>query len=461
MATHGNIGEFNRAREDWVSYCERMQQYFTANDIATDDKKRAILLSTCGAETYQLIRSLVAPQKPTDKSLTDIITLVKDHHTPPPSAIVQRFRFHSRTQKEGETIADFIADLRKLSEHCDFGETLDHMLRDRLVCGIRDVRIQRRLLAEPDLTFKKAYDLAQASETAEKNSKHLHQQHPSNSVHALSRPKNPTRQHSTVSCYRCGGKHATKDCQCQDVICHNCQKKGHLARVCRSKPRPRRQTRSSFAKRQNTHHVSQGDEAPPSSEEQTSSAAQEYPEYLHQVSDKRHSNRPLTVRMLLNATEVKMEVDTGASATIMSEDTYRRSWSKAKAPLLLQTHSKLHTYTGEPLKVLGEITVDVQYGKQSATLPLVVVQGSGPTLLGRDWLQKITLDWKGIHQVQSASTFMLDEVLERHSNVFKPGVGLVRDTTATIYVDPTVTPVFCRPRPVPYALRSKVEAELD
>ena len=165
--------------------------------------------------------------------------------------------------------------------------------------------------------------------------------------------------------------------------------------------------------------------------------------------------------MLLNATEVEMEVDTGASATIMSEDTYRRSWSKAKAPLLLQTHSKLHTYTGEPLKVLGEITVDVQYGKQSATLPLVVVQGSGPTLLGRDWLQKITLDWKGIHQVQSASTFMLDEVLERHSNVFKPGVGLVRDTTATIYVDPTVTPVFCRPRPVPYALRSKVEAELD
>ena len=62
-----------------------------ANDIATE--KKAILLSTCGAETYQLIRSLVAPQKPTEKSLSDInIQLVTDHHTPPPSAIVQRFR---------------------------------------------------------------------------------------------------------------------------------------------------------------------------------------------------------------------------------------------------------------------------------------------------------------------------------------------------------------------------------
>ena len=108
MTTHGNIGEFNRAKEDWVSYCERIQQYFMANDITTDDKKKAILLSTCGAETYQLIRSLVALQKLTEKSLSDIVQLVRDHHTPPPSAIVQRFHFHSHTQKEGETVAEFI-----------------------------------------------------------------------------------------------------------------------------------------------------------------------------------------------------------------------------------------------------------------------------------------------------------------------------------------------------------------
>ena len=62
------------------------------------------------------------------------------------------------------------------------------MLRDRLVCGIRDAHTQRRLLAEPELTFKKAFDLAQASETAEKNAKQLHQQPSPQPVHALSRP---------------------------------------------------------------------------------------------------------------------------------------------------------------------------------------------------------------------------------------------------------------------------------
>ena len=100
--------------------------------------------------------------------------------------------------------------------------------------------------------------------------------------------------------------------------------------------------------------------------------------------DQRRSAQPLTVRMLFNAIEVEMEVDTGASATIMSEATYRRLWPKAKAPLLQPTQARLQTYTGEPLTVLGAITVDVQYHKQSATLSLVVVRGSSPTLLGRD-----------------------------------------------------------------------------
>ena len=47
------------------------------------------------------------------------------------------------------------------------------MLRDQLVCGIRDVSVQGRLLAEPALTFKKAMELAQTVEMAVKNSKQL------------------------------------------------------------------------------------------------------------------------------------------------------------------------------------------------------------------------------------------------------------------------------------------------
>ncbi len=68
-----------------------------------------------------------------------------------------------------ETVSEFVAGLRRLSEYCQFAATLDDMLRDRLVCGIRNRRLQQRRLAETDLTFQKELHISQAIETAESN----------------------------------------------------------------------------------------------------------------------------------------------------------------------------------------------------------------------------------------------------------------------------------------------------
>ncbi|KAL1443627.1 hypothetical protein MTO96_045918, partial [Rhipicephalus appendiculatus] len=69
-------------------------------------------------------------------------------------------------QQPGESIADFIVDLRRLSEHCEFGGSVEDMLHDRLVCGVHDEALQWRLLAETALNFKKAYKYAVAAEYA-------------------------------------------------------------------------------------------------------------------------------------------------------------------------------------------------------------------------------------------------------------------------------------------------------
>ena len=132
MAKHGTISEFDSSSEDWASYTERLQQYFVANGVAAAEKQRAILLSACGASTYRLIRSLVAPAKPTDRSFGELVELVRTHHNPKPSAIVQQFKFNSCRRRQGETVAMFAAELRRLTEYCDFGASLDDMLRDRL-----------------------------------------------------------------------------------------------------------------------------------------------------------------------------------------------------------------------------------------------------------------------------------------------------------------------------------------
>ena len=154
MAAHGRLSEFDLQKKDWILYSERLQAYFAANKIEDGGKKKAILLSVVGAETYQLMRSLVALEKPAAKSFDALVKLVQDHNQPTPSVIVQRFKFNSRTQRSGKFIATFVAELRKLAKHCKFQATLDNMLRDRLMCGVTDERLQCCLLAELELTLK-------------------------------------------------------------------------------------------------------------------------------------------------------------------------------------------------------------------------------------------------------------------------------------------------------------------
>ena len=96
-----------------------------------------------------------------------------DYSTATPSEIVQRYRFNTRYRQQAETIATFVSELRSIAEFCNYGESLNDMLRDRLVCGINDSAIQRRLLAEDKLSFTKAMEISQGMEAATKNAQTL------------------------------------------------------------------------------------------------------------------------------------------------------------------------------------------------------------------------------------------------------------------------------------------------
>ena len=135
MAKHGTLGPFSGEAEDWLAHTERLDQYFITNDVTTGAKKRAILLSICRTSTYKLIRSLVSPQKPSEVAYDELIQKVLDYYKPRRSVTFERFKFNTRYRHSDESITKFIAELRLLSEFCDFGDMLDDMIRDRLVCG--------------------------------------------------------------------------------------------------------------------------------------------------------------------------------------------------------------------------------------------------------------------------------------------------------------------------------------
>ena len=92
---------------------------------------------------------------------------------------------------------------------------------------------------------------------------------------------------------------------------------------------------------------------------------------------------PLEVQGDIDQVSVCMEVDTGASLSIMSGTLIERLWPKRT---LVATDVRLCTYLKEAIQVLGCATVQMHYEGQSAHLNLIVVEGDGPTLLGRNWL---------------------------------------------------------------------------
>ena len=138
MSTHGAVGEFLPSQETWTEYVERLEFYFEANDIRYDatSKMRAILLNVCGVETCKLFRTLAAKAKPGEIEYADLVKLMTELVTPKPTVMVHRFRFHARSQQPGDTVAAFVAELRRLSGHSKFETFREEMLRDRLVCGV-------------------------------------------------------------------------------------------------------------------------------------------------------------------------------------------------------------------------------------------------------------------------------------------------------------------------------------
>ena len=121
-ATFGKLKEFDTATgEDWVQYIERMQYYFQANKIMEDNTKWAILISAIGGKAYKLMRNLISPAKSSDKSFEELVEVMKKHFCPPPSEIVQRYKFNSRSQQDGESVAVNVSEIRAIAQYCNFG----------------------------------------------------------------------------------------------------------------------------------------------------------------------------------------------------------------------------------------------------------------------------------------------------------------------------------------------------
>ena len=80
---------------------------------------------------------------------------------------------------------------------------------------------------------------------------------------------------------------------------------------------------------------------------------------------------------------------------------------------------------GESIPVLGKIRMHVKGEGQEEVLPVLVVKGAGPNLMGREWLNKIKANFWEVYSLTNQHSF--EELLEKHSVVFKEKLSCLQD----------------------------------
>ena len=223
-----------------------------------------------------------------------------------------------------------------------------------------------------------------------------------------------------------------------------------MAKVCQSKKTTLTLTSSLPVKKQLPTHVVSEQPSPDEKHEYALFTIQD----TKGVTDKPD---PLYVSVDVNGKQVSMEIDTGSAVSIMSELKFKEISSDP----LQESQVNLCTYSGEKISVQGEAMCNVKYEGKQYELPIVVISGNGPTLLGRSWLQHISLNWSNLLQPVLKVDDQLTQLLESFSDVFKDELGTIQGEKVTIYIDPTIPPKFCKARSLPYAMREKVEKELQ
>ena len=105
---------FKEDNESIAQYLERVELFFKANEIAAE-RRKAVFLSVIGRDIYSLLSNLLAPTKPAEMLLNVPMETIQKYFKPKKVVMAARYQFHQRQQQPGESVATYLAELRKMA----------------------------------------------------------------------------------------------------------------------------------------------------------------------------------------------------------------------------------------------------------------------------------------------------------------------------------------------------------
>ncbi|XP_061729392.1 uncharacterized protein K02A2.6-like [Cydia pomonella] len=452
----GSLTAFDHNSQEWEIFKSRLVQYIKLNAV-TADNECALLLTHLSDETYRLVRNLVHPKKVEDSKFEELVAVLDKQLAPKRCIFVERAKFYEATRDVAENIEQWAARISGLAVRCEFGAPLDELLRDRFVLGL-SVGPERDRLFEQDaatLTFAKAVEVAQkaayarsARTTSVPAAVVQVKQEPVYRV-GTSRPGTGGSSDSR-RCSVCGLKsHDASKCKYKNYRCQGCGQKGHLKKVCNAEKAKQCRVNCIQADLEGSAEASQSAEGCKECE----------------LFNLRYVNyAPILLDVDLNGKKLTMELDCGSGASVISDKLYYKTFSDTK---LKKCDLKMCFYNGHQVTPLGYFTTKITYFKQTHDIDIYVMEnGSRLGLLGRDFMTKFNMyfaiDKQRINFVSSESfQSELPRLLSEYSSLFSEDLGKFNTFQVELRLKENVTPKFFKPRTVPFAIKNRVEEEID
>ena len=418
----------------WKLWHRQWKNYTIATGLQekTEEVKVATLLTCIGPEAMLILDGLCTNEEE-QKTVDSILGKFKAFCVVKPNETYERYKFNIRKQENGEKVDEYVANLRQMTKSCNFGSLEESLIRDRVVLGIQDDNVRRRLLQESDLTLTQAVQTIRAHETTHDQMQVMAQQGTQQllqsgaDLHAVSgaRKDGHRRTAPVVGwCKYCGTKHKfiKEQCPAWGKTCQLCGRLNHVASKCRrarvemldmTDPNMTEElTHDPDSTPQEAHLNTLGVQAQTTHRGQQASAPKET-EHVLQVNlaaVSKPQDSKIHAHLMIGTNHIeRFQLDTGAGVNVIPQHVYKKACNDPHLKKLKPCKMSLVMYNGSTSAVKGKCKLAVTNLKtmKEYQVEFLVVPQDYTSLLGVSAVQDLDLinvNYANIMNMQESDT---------------------------------------------------------
>ena len=371
---------------------------------------------------------------------------------PKTNLVYERHRFLTRKQLDGESIQQFLTDLKNKGKLCNLDKLEDSLICSVLIIGLHNDSLRERLLEEPDITLKKTERIFLAVEESRKQGQEISYNKEVNAVRTknvfrpLSQPSASASGRFSASsrsesgfgdwtsrfnCYKCGTTHQVRKCPAFGKQCGLCGGMNHFQKVC--------------LKKKLVHSVQDDNNVCiKESNDIFIGMIQSQDLIINKVQE-------WNVKLLVNNKKyIQFKLDTGAMSNTISYKTFLNL--DDNNIIIRKSNIRLTNYSNNIIPVVGECQLKCSFKNHDYMLKFIIVAIDSPALLGLD-------SCIGLDLIKKIDLVGENIVFKQYAEVFN-GIGCISGQYG-IKLKENAQPVVHSARKVPFPLTEQFKNTLN